>query len=78
MKLIVTKEDLILDTEQGTYTIKRAHEEDEWHSITEFVDLNFFYDSYDDKYHAAIYLVLEGQTQTDTGCEIEVEYACLK
>lgn len=74
MKLIVTEEDLILDTNEGTYTMKRAHEEDEWHSITEFVDLNFFYDAYDDKYHAAIYLVLEGQTQTDTGCEIEVEF----
>jgi hypothetical protein len=74
MKLIVTKEDLILDTEQGTYTMKRAHEEDEWHSITEFVDLNFFYDADEDKYHAAIYLVLDGQTQTHTEHKIEIEF----
>jgi hypothetical protein len=75
MKLIVTEEDLILDTEQGTYTMKRAHEEDEWHSITEFVDLNFYYESYDDRYHAAIYLVLEGQTLTHTEHKIDVEFA---
>ena len=74
MKLIVTEEDLILDTEQGTYTMKRAHEEDEWHAITEFVDLNFFYDADEDKYHAAIYLVLDGQTQTHTEHKIEVEF----
>jgi hypothetical protein len=75
MKLIVTEEDLILDTNEGTYTIKRAHEEDEWHSINEFVDLNFFYDIDEDKYHAAIYLVLDGHTKSETGHEIEVEFA---
>jgi hypothetical protein len=75
MKLIVTEEDLILDTEQGTYTMKRAHEEDEWHAITEFVDLNFFYDVDEDKYHAAIYLVIEGQTLTHTEHKIDVEFA---
>lgn len=75
MKLIVTEEDLILDTNEGTYTMKRSHEEDEWHSITEFVDLNFFYDADEDKYHAAIYLVLDGQTITHTEHKIEVEFA---
>lgn len=75
MKLIVTKEDLILDTNEGTYTMKRSHEEDEWHSVNEFVDLNFFYDADEDKYHAAIYLVLDGQTKSETGHEIEVEFA---
>jgi hypothetical protein len=75
MKLIVTEEDLILDTQEGTYTVKRTFEEDEWHVITEFVDLNFFYDADEDKYHAAIYLVLDGQTQTHTEHKIEVEFA---
>jgi hypothetical protein len=75
MKLIVTEEDLILDTQEGTYTVKRTFEEDEWHVITEFVDLNFFYDADEDKYHAAIYLVIDGQTITHTEHKIEVEFA---
>ena len=75
MKLIVTEEDLILDTQEGTYTVKRAYEDDEWHSITEFVDLNFFYDADEDKYHAAIYLVLDGQTLTHTEHKIDIEFA---
>lgn len=74
MKLIVTEEDLILDTQEGQYTLKRAHEEDEWHVITEFVDLNFFYDADEDKYHAAIYLVIDGQTITHTEHKIDVEF----
>lgn len=75
MKLIVTEQELILDTQEGQYTMKRAHEDDEWHSINEFVDLNFYYDVDDDKYYAAIYFVLDGRTQADTGHEIEVEFA---
>jgi hypothetical protein len=72
MKLIVTKEDLILDTNEGTYTMKRAHEEDEWHVINEFVDLNFFED--EEGFHANLHLVNDGLTMTDTSLPIEVEF----
>jgi hypothetical protein len=75
MKLIVKEQELILDTQEGQYTMKRAHEEDEWHVINEFVDLNFFYDIDEDKSRAAIYLVLDGHTKSETGHEIEVEFA---
>ena len=72
MKLIVTKEDLILDTNEGTYTMKRTFEEDEWHVINEFVDLNFFEDG--EGFHANLYLVNDGLTMTDTSFPIEVEF----
>lgn len=72
MKLIVTEEDLILDTIQGTYTMKRAFEEDEWHVINEFVDLNFIKD--DEGYHANLYFVNDGMTMTDFSIPLEVEF----
>lgn len=72
MKLIVTEEDLILDTKEGTYTMKRAFEEDEWHVINEFVDLNFFED--EEGFHANLYLVNDGMTMTDLSFPVEVEF----
>ncbi len=72
MKLIVTEENLILDTNEGTYTMKRAFEEDEWHVINEFVDLNFFED--EEGFHANLHLVNEGLTMTDLSFPIEVEF----
>ena len=72
MKLIVTEEDLILDTIQGTYTMKRAFEEDEWHVINEFVDLNFIKD--DEGYHANLYFVNDGVTMTEFEIPLEIEF----
>ena len=71
MKLIVTEEDLILDTNEGTYTMKRAFEEDEWHVINEFVDLNFITD--DEGYSAHLYFVNDGMTMTDFAIPLEIE-----
>ena len=72
MKLLVTKENLILDTNEGTYTMKRAFEEDEWHVINEFVDLNFFED--EEGFHANLHLVYDGRTITETSFPVEVEF----
>ena len=73
MKLIVTEEDLILDTKDGTYTMKRAFEEDEWHVINEFVDLNFYEDF--SGFHANLHLVDDGVIMTDLCLPLDVEFA---
>lgn len=73
MKLIVTKENLILDTNEGTYTMKRAFEEDEWHVINEFIDLNFFED--EEGYHANLHFVNEGVIISECAIPLEVEFA---
>lgn len=72
MKLIVTEENLILDTNEGSYTMKRAFEEDEWHVINEFVDLNFYED--EEGFHANLHLVNDRLTMTDLSFPIEVEF----
>jgi hypothetical protein len=74
MKLIVTKEDLILDSLKISWPIsmKRTFEEDEWHVINEFVNLNFFED--EEGFHANLYLVNDGLTITDTSFPIEIEF----
>ena len=73
MKLIVTEENLILDTNGATYTMKRAFEEDEWHVINEFIDLNFFED--EEGYHANLHFVNEGVIISECAIPLEVEFA---
>jgi hypothetical protein len=52
--------------------MERTFEEDEWHVINEFVDLNFFED--EEGFHANLYLVNDGLTMTDTSFPIEIEF----
>ena len=73
MKLIVTEEDLILETNEGSYTMKRTFEEEEWHIINEFVDL-CLYRHDDDTYNAYMFLVEDGAVRTDLSYEVEVEF----
>ena len=73
MKLIVTEEDLILKTDEGSYTMKRNFEEEEWHIINEFVDL-CLYRHDDNTYNAYMFLVEDGAVRTDLSYEVEVEF----
>lgn len=73
MKLIVTEENLILETNEGSYTMKRTFEEEEWHIINEFVDL-CLYRHDDDTYNAYMFLVEDGAVRTDLSYEVEVEF----
>ena len=73
MKLIVTEEDLILDTHGATYTMKRAFEEDEWHVINEFVDLNF-YENFSG-FHANLHFVNEGVIISECKIPLDIEFA---
>lgn len=74
MKLIVTEENLILETNEGSYTMKRTFEEEDWHIINEFVDL-CLYRHDDDTYNAYMFLVEDGAVRTDLSYEVEVELA---
>lgn len=74
MKLIVTPTELVLSAKQKVFSIKRQFEEDQeedWHVISDAIDLNFFKDE-NNEYKAAIYIV-ENAKRTDEFYPLEVE-----
>ena len=64
----------MLSTGQKLFSIKRQFEEDQeedWHVISDAIDLNFFKDE-DNEYKAAIHVVDNGK-RTNTFFPLEVE-----